>query len=108
MEVKGEIVAIGETEVFGTKGFKKRQLVVKTDSEYPQFIPIDFTQDKCLVLNAYRIGQFVKVSINIQGREWQGKYYVNLQAWEINGTNKEVTSESFMPDRQAKNDDLPF
>jgi hypothetical protein len=119
MELQGEIIIIGQTETFGAKGFKKRQLVIKTDSQYPQSIPIDFTQDKCGVLDSYQVGQFVTVSINVQGSEWQGKYYVNLQAWKIDKGEREKSAETFMPDRQAVNnmmenaeqeaeDDLPF
>lgn len=101
MELQGTIIVIGQTETFGAKGFKKRQLVIKTDSQYPQSIPIDFTQDKCNVLDGYKIGQFVNVSINVQGSEWQGKYYVNLTAWKITTGEKEKSAGSFMPDRQA-------
>jgi hypothetical protein len=115
MEIQGEIIVIGETETFGEKGFKKRQLVIKTDSQYPQSIPIDFTQDKCIILNNYAVGQFVTVSINVQGSEWKGKYYVNLQAWKIDKGEREKSSSSFMPDRQSEipqvaevDDDLPF
>jgi len=119
MELQGTIIVIGQTETFGAKGFKKRQLVIKTDSQYPQSIPIDFTQDKCNVLDGYKIGQFVNVSINVQGSEWQGKYYVNLTAWKITTGEKEKSASSFMPDRnsnlslnpntgEVEGDDLPF
>lgn len=115
MELQGEIIIIGQTETFGAKGFKKRQLVIKTDSQYPQTIPVDFTQDKCSILDSYEVGQFVNVAINVQGSEWQGKYYVNLQAWKIDKGEREKSASSFMPDRQAEvsivddaDDDLPF
>lgn len=115
MELQGEIIIIGQTETFGAKGFKKRQLVIKTDSQYPQTIPVDFTQDKCSILDSYEVGQFVNVAINVQGSEWQGKYYVNLQAWKIDKGEREKSASSFMPDRQSEvsvvedaDDDLPF
>lgn len=119
MEIQGQIIVIGQTETFGAKGFKKRQLVIKTDSQYPQSIPIDFTQDKCGVLDNYQVGQFVTVSINVLGSEWQGKYFVNLQAWKITTGEREKSASNFMPDRQSienmmqnaeelQEDDLPF
>ena len=120
MELQGEIIVIGQTEKFGAKEFKKRQLVIKTDSQYPQSIPVDFTQDKCIVLDNYAIGDFVNVSVNVQGTEWQGKYYVNLQGWKIEKGEQEKSSASFMPDREivdnmakqhaveTAEDDLPF
>lgn len=113
MELHGEIIFIGLTEKFGAKEFKKRQLVIKTDTQYPQTIPVDFTQDKCSILDSYKVGDFVNVSINIQGSEWQGKYFANLQGWRIVKGEKEVSSSSFMPDRQSdiqqeREADLPF
>ena len=111
MELQGEIIKIGETETFGAKGFKKRQLVVKTNSQYPQTIPVDFTQDKCSVLDIYNVGEFVNIAINVLGSEWQGKYYVNLQGWKIDKGEKEMSANSFMPDREdtkLATDDLPF
>jgi hypothetical protein len=49
---------------------------------------MEFTQDKCDLLNIYKVGEDVKVSINLRGREWvspQGdtKYFNTIQAWRI-------------------------
>jgi formylmethanofuran dehydrogenase subunit C len=99
MELKGTIIVIGNTEEFGAKGFKKRQVVIKTDAQYPQTIPVDFTQDKCKMLDSYNIGDFVDIAINIQGTEWKGKYYANIQGWKINKGEAELNSDKFMPDR---------
>lgn len=118
MEIQGKIIKIGDTEVVGQKGFKKRQIVIKTDAQYPQSIPVDFTQDKCGWLDKYSLNDFVSVSVNIQGNEWQGKYYVGLQGWKIAISQAEKSASSFMPDRQGieammqnaeeEQDDLPF
>jgi len=88
MEVSGRIKMIDETKAFGANGFRKRELVVTTDEQYPQHIMIEFTQDKCDLLNNYRVGEPVKVSINLRGREWvnpQGetKYFNSIQGWRI-------------------------
>lgn len=84
MEVVGKIIVIGNEEIVGSAGtFKKRQLVVETDEQYKQTIPIDFVQDKCSVLDNFNIGDDVKVSINIRGNEYNSKYYVSLNGWRI-------------------------
>ena len=70
MEVIGKIKTINEEQQFGTSGFRKRELVVTTDEQYSQMIMIEFVQDKCDLLNSYAVGQDVKVSINLRGREW--------------------------------------
>jgi hypothetical protein len=118
MEVQGELILIGQTETIGAKGFKKRLAVVKTDEQYPQTIPVEFTQDKTNLLDNYKIGDIVKIGINLRGTEWKGKYFANIQGWQISKGEKEKSAGSFMPDRQSINnmmeyaeeqhEDLPF
>lgn len=84
MEIVGKIIVLGETMTVGSAGtFRKRTVVVETDEQYKQSIPIDFVQDKCDILNAYPVGESVKVGINIRGNEYNGKYYVSLNGWRI-------------------------
>lgn len=87
-EVIGKIIKIGETEIVGSAGtFQKRQLVVETEEQYKQKIPIDFVQDKTSVLNNFSINDNVKVSVNIRGNEYNDKYYVSLNGWRIEKIN---------------------
>ena len=67
MNIKGTIKQIGSTQTFGDNGFRKRELVVVTDEQYPQPILVEFVQDKCDLLNNFEIGQSVDVSINYRG-----------------------------------------
>lgn len=88
MEVTGKIIKIGDTQTFGANGFRKREVVIKTDEQYPQTILIEFIQDKCDTLNQFQLGQDVKIGINLKGREWttpQGevKYFNSIQGWRI-------------------------
>ncbi len=87
MEVIGTIKIIGEI-IEVSASYKKRELVVTTDEQYPQSIMIEFVQDKCDLLNNVTIGEDVKVSINLGGREWvnpQGetKYFNSVKGWKI-------------------------
>ncbi|UOB16259.1 DUF3127 domain-containing protein [Abyssalbus ytuae] len=88
MEIQGRIKMIDETKTYGNNGFRKREMVITTEEQYPQHILIEFVQDKCDLLNAFQVGQPVKVSINLRGREWvnpQGetKYFNSVQGWRI-------------------------
>ncbi len=88
MEVTGKIKKIDETKTFGASGFRKRELVITTDEQYPQMLLIEFVQDKCDLLDSYQVGQDVKISINLRGREWinpQGEavYFNSIQGWRI-------------------------
>jgi translation initiation factor IF-3 len=124
MEVLGKIRVIGaEQQVSAT--FKKRELVVTTEEQYPQHINISFVQDKCDLLNAYRQGDAVKVSINLRGREWinpqgEAKYFNDIQGWKIEKLQAEApvgamptmpAADAFEPATQfneEEHDDLPF
>ena len=122
MEVIGKIKIIGDVQTFGANGFQKRELVVTTDDQYPQMIMIEFVQDKCDLLNNYSVGQDVKVSINLRGREWinpqgEAKYFNSIQGWRIEnlsqtGSNNNVPPvDQFEPASNVSNgepDDLPF
>ena len=89
MELTGQIKMIDETREYGNNGFRKREVVITTEEQYPQTILIEFVQDKCDILNNYQVGQMVTIGINLRGREWvnpQGetKYFNTIQGWKIN------------------------
>ena len=124
MEVSGKVKVVGvEQQVSPT--FKKRELVVTTDEQYPQSIMIEFIQDKTYLLNSISVGENVKVSINLGGREWvnpQGetKYFNSIKGWRIEKLTSEApqTQAPPMPAAAAfepaasfteeEHDDLPF
>lgn len=124
MEVQGKIKLIGETKEYGSNGFKKREMVLTTEEQYPQFLMIEFTQDKTDLLNNYQVGQQVKVSINLRGREWvspQGetKYFNSINGWRIETlesanagdipqTPPEDAFEPVNDLNEDEHDDLPF
>lgn len=94
MEVSGTIKVINPEQQV-SPSFKKRELVVTTDEQYPQHILIEFTQDRTDLLNAYNVGDAVKVSINLRGREWvnpQGetRYFNSIQGWRIEKAGAEA------------------
>ena len=124
MEVQGKIKMIGETQTFGSNGFRKREMVITTEEQYPQHILVEFVQDKTDLLNNYTVGQAVKVSINLKGREWvnpQGetKYFNSIQGWRIENLQEDSSGEippippmdAFEPVsdlNEEDHDDLPF
>jgi len=127
MEVQGKVKMIGETQTFGNNGFKKREILITTEEQYPQHILIEFIQDKCELLNNFQVGQDVKISINLRGREWvnpQGetKYFNSIQGWRIESSQAVAHTatapipaaapvEAFEPATnlsQEEHDDLPF
>jgi len=125
MELEGKVKLVGETKTFGNNGFRKRELVITTDEQYPQHILVEFVQDKCDLLNNCGVGQDVKIGINIRGREWtnpQGevKYFNSIQGWRIETLQQQASAagmppvppmEAFEPAdnlNEEDHDDLPF
>jgi hypothetical protein len=124
MEVKGKIKLITETKTYGTNGFRKREVVITTDEQYPQFLNIEFIQDKTDLLDNFQVGDEVEISINLRGREWvspQGetKYFNSIQGWRISKIDTEApqdvpppVDDGFEPADDFNDpdlaDDLPF
>ncbi|SHL90166.1 DUF3127 domain-containing protein [Flavobacterium xinjiangense] len=125
MEVTGKIKMLGEAKNVGNGSFLKRELVVTTEEQYPQHILVEFVQDKCDLLNSFKVGEAVKVSINLRGREWvdpQGvtKYFNAIQGWRVervaaDAPNAQMppmpAAEAFAPAtnlNEEEADDLPF
>jgi translation initiation factor IF-3 len=115
MEVSGKVKVINAAQQVSAT-FRKRELVVTTEEQYPQHIMIEFTQDKCDLLNNYNPGDAVKVSINLRGREWvnpQGetKYFNSIQGWRIEKLASGADMPQQMPAtdfKEEEHDDLPF
>ena len=119
MEISGRIKKIFETKEFGSNGFRKRELVVTTEEQYPQHIILEFTQDKVTELDKFKEGDKVQVNINIRGREWQSpqgevKYFNSIQGWRISameaagGAAEMPPMDTATADDAMGEDDLPF
>ena len=87
-EVIGKVYFKSEVELIGANQMAKQILVVETDAEYPQKLPIEFIKEKCDLLNNLQIGQQVKVSVNVRGSEYQDRnqitrFGLSFQGWKI-------------------------
>lgn len=110
-----------------TATFQAREFVIETSSgNYPQMVKFQLTQDRCSLLDPFEEGNEIKVYFDLRGREWNGKYFTNLNAWRIetaesaqmaaptSTSNTSPVTESSFPsagDEPASSDfddDLPF
>ena len=123
-ELTGVIYEINDT-VQKTEKFKSREFVLKVSKEIGErtitdYVKFQATQDKCDVLNRYKVGDTATIHFNIRGNRWEkaGKvsYFTNLDAWRIessqqtNDTPAEYkTTQPMQPNNEGDyNDDLPF
>jgi len=73
----------------------------KSDDRYPQDIKFEVVKDKISQLDSVQVGQDVAVSFDLRGNEYNGKYYVNLNAWRIQAAQGGATSAQSTPQQQA-------
>lgn len=125
--ITGTIKVVGKTQDVSDK-FRKRELVVTEPSgQRPQHIPVEFTQDRCGLLDGFNPGDEVTVSCYVNGREWAGrdgitKYFLSLSGNRIERSGAAASaggnqggyqaapppSMADMPTGGSDEDDLPF
>ncbi|MBU3675856.1 MAG: DUF3127 domain-containing protein [Chitinophagaceae bacterium] len=125
-ETTGTLKVKMDTQVVSEK-FSKREFVLTTEgnTNYPQQVSFQLTQDKCSLLDAYNIGDEIKVSFNLRGREWNGpngiRYFNTLEAWRLErpqggGQTQAPRQDSYSAPASPSNtssaapveDDMPF
>jgi single-strand DNA-binding protein len=123
-DAQGKLHEIFDEQQVSEK-FRKREFVLEIpDGAYTQFIKFQLTQDKCSLLDQYKVGDEVKVAFNLSGKPFTKNgttmYFTNLGAWRIepatagnNGGGNQnnyaaapAAASSFVMD-EADND-LPF
>src|SRR5688572_6306508 len=72
--------------------FQTREFVILVEQgQYPQHIKFQLVQDRVEIIDNLEEGSDVKVYFDLRGREWQGKYFTNLQAWRVEAAGTETT-----------------
>lgn len=89
MNIQGKIVEIFETQQINER-FTKREFVIEfsENPSYVEYIKLEFNQDKCRILDNYKLDEVVDVYFNLKGRPHVNKqgqkiYHNTLQAWRI-------------------------
>ena len=127
LDITGKIIQILPSTTGTSKAGKdwvKQEFIVETQEAYPKKICVSLMGDKVQELKKYVPGNEVKVSLNIESREYQGKWYTNVNAWRIEpgnaaggpppnqGGGEEHMGGSSEPEQsysqETSTDDLPF
>ena len=82
--VRGTVHAIGETQTFGAKGlgFRKRQIIVdatKAGARRPAYVVATLVRDGIEWGDTIRSGDPVEMIVEITGREWQGRWFADVE-----------------------------
>ncbi len=124
-EITGKLIDKFETQNVSDK-FKKREFVIEyrdnPNLSFAEMLKFQLTQDRCSLIDAYSIGQDIKVFFNLKGRRWEKdgnvNYFTNLEAWKVENASASPATEASgnnlpeintMPDpAEDASNDLPF
>lgn len=122
MEITGKIIQkLDLQKGTSAKGeWKKQEFIVETNEKFPKKVCISAWTEKVDDLNRYNINDNVKVSVNVESREYNGKWYTDVRSWKI----EPAGASTGAPQNQGENysqapviedfgngdvsDDLPF
>ena len=125
MELKGKVIQLLPVQTgMGKKGqWKKQEFIVETQTQYPKKVCLSAWGDKIDQFNVSE-GDIVNVSVDLESREYNGRWYTEARAWKIDksgngGANvnsaKSTSSSSDAPigdepfqASSSSSDDLPF
>lgn len=113
METNGTVIAVLPLESGTSKAGKewqKRNFVIETPGQYPRKVCLQLFGDKVGLCPA--VGEVVKVDFEPESREWNGKWFTQLNAWGVERVKEaqagEQTQPSAQPTAEAANDEFPF
>ncbi len=100
------------SDTFKVRGFA---IKVEDDSQYENFASFQAVQDKTALLDGLNKGDQIKVHFDLRGREHDGRYFTNLNAWKIEKLDAAEASEAPAQKPAAQTEpvaeasgDLPF
>ena len=104
-EMTGKLIAVNDTQQVNER-FKKREFVLETSEEingnvYTNYAKMQLVQNKCEIIDNYKIGDLVKVNFNIKGNKWERdgnvNYITNLDAWRIENAQQASAPQAASP-----------
>lgn len=85
MEITGKIIQKLPLQE-GTSargGWKKQEFIVETNDKFPKKVCVSAWAEKVDDLNRFNINDDVRVSVNIESREYNGRWYTDVRSWKI-------------------------
>ena len=112
MELKGKVIQLLPLQSgMGKKGqWKKQEFIVETQTQYPKKVCLSVWGDKVDQYNI-SVGDLVNVAVDLESREYNGKWYTEARAWKVDKSSAGAPSpdqEPPFPESPASEDDLPF
>jgi hypothetical protein len=113
-EMTGTVKVVMDLMTFDS-GFTKREFVITTKDQYPQDVKFETVRDKTSICDKLEPGQEVTVHFDVRGNEYKDRYFVNLNAWRIQGGEAgsapaaaAAPIDTDIPESAADDEDYPF
>ena len=114
MNVIGKLIKKLERETGVSKAgksFEKQSIMVEQNVDYNKEVVITFFGDKIKSLRDIEVGSDVDVSIYLSSREYNGKYFHNINGWSIAKLGQETVGKNLLDNKDTMlngESDLPF
>ncbi len=108
LQVKGKITRILKPQSGVSRAGKewnKQEFVVETEDKFPRKICFTLFNDKASLLDGFAAGDEVEVAFNLESREFNGKWFHNVNAWRL---EKSVAEQDLPePPPEFRPEDIP-
>ena len=120
LTLKGKLVKILNAESGISRSgnsWKKQEFILETQEQFPRKICFTLFNDKVSLISGINGGDDLEVSFDIESREFNGKWFHNINAWKIEKPGKGAVpdipppfAETDVPPEEFRDnqDDLPF
>ena len=108
MEVTGKLIQIlplqsGE----GRNGiWKKQEIILESEGTPSKKLCVGLWNDK--IISDMAEGSMLKVSFEIESREYNGKWYTNLRGWKVEEAASIAGIKSPVDEPKEEKEDFPF
>tara|TARA_R100001443_G_scaffold99695_1_gene106861 strand:+ start:215 stop:556 length:342 start_codon:yes stop_codon:yes gene_type:complete len=113
MEIKGKLIKMLQAEAGTTKAGKaweSQTCLIDTEEKYNNIVAVRAMGERVKQMNKLKEGDMVTISVNVYSREYNGKYYNQIDGWWFVNQNEVKKDSGFTPTDFVTSDDkdLPF
>lgn len=116
MQLKGKLLEVLPIQSGKSQNgeWKKQDIIIETQEQYPKKVCVSIWGDK-INTDQLQVGAMLDISINIESREYNNRWYTDVKAWKIEVEESQSTPPSTISDEKPdfldeedEDDVLPF
>lgn len=101
IQVKGTVIQILKPESGVSKAgkeWKKQEFVIETNEQFPKKVCFTLFGDKISLVDGLKEGTEVEVFFSVESRDFNGKWFHNINAWKIETAGTAAAAKNYPPD----------